>query len=296
MFLSLTLVALYTWKSGVLAGPHFADFKRSAGPFAESWRGADVAGGFLAIFTPFLFSYFLFTKRKIMKLASFIGALVCLMGLFTTYSRGSILALAISSILMILISTKHLLKTSKVTAFIILITFIGLGLNWRMWIPQSIIHRVQGTTVQEETYGGELPLDESSLGRIDKWKAGLEIFKINPLFGVGLKIPEYVMETDTHNSFIQIAAEMGIFGFLVFILLILGIFIQAKSLLETEFAWLGIGFIGCLIAFIFVNMFYSNFFRDTVVGTFWVMLGMLVASKQFTLAVLLKKNAQFKSR
>lgn len=282
MLLSLILVGLHTWKGGILAGPHFADFKRSPGPFGQDWRGADIAGGFIGTFTPFLLSFTLLTKKKILKLAGFTGLMICCFGLFATYSRGSILALGVAFILTVLLTAKQILKTSKITAIIIFVTFIGIGLNWQKWVPQSIIHRVQGTTVQEETFGGEPPLDESSQKRIAKWQEGLEIFKSNQLFGVGFRIPEFVIGTDTHNSFIQIAAEMGIFGFLVFIWFLISILLKAKSLLKTEFDWLGIGFIGCIIAFIFVNMFYSNFFRDTVVGTFWVLLGLLVSAKKLS--------------
>jgi O-antigen ligase len=281
--LSLVLVALHTWRGGVLAGPHFADFKRSSGPFAQDWKGSDIAGGFLATFTPFLLAFTLLTNKKILKLAGFGGLVVCSLGLFATYSRGSILALGIASIICILLSVKQILKTSKITSIIIFVAFIGIGLNWEKWVPKSIVHRVQGTTVQEETYSGELYLDESSQSRMKKWEAGLEIFKMNPLFGVGYRIPEFIMTADTHNSFIQIAAEMGIFGFLIFIWFLISILIKAKSLLKTEFDWLGIGFIGCVISFILVNMFYSNFFRDTVVGTFWVLLGMLASAKKFTI-------------
>ncbi|MEW6169950.1 MAG: O-antigen ligase family protein [Candidatus Omnitrophota bacterium] len=282
ILLSLGLVALHTWKSGMLAGPHYADFKRSSGPFGEGFKGADIAGGFLAIFTPFLLSYSIFTKKRIEKIAGFLGLGICIMALFATYSRGSIAALLIAVLIMILSSLKHFFKTSKISTMIILITFIGLGLTWERWVPQSIIHRIEGTTAQEESYGGELPLDESSQGRIKKWEVGIEVFRMNPIFGVGFKIPEFVLKSDTHNSFIQIAAEMGIFGFLVFLLFLLSIFIKTKSLLKTEYVWLGVGFIGCLIAFIIVNMFYSNFFRDTVVGTFWVLLGLLVSAKKLS--------------
>ncbi|MFC1709907.1 O-antigen ligase family protein [Candidatus Omnitrophota bacterium] len=108
----------------------------------------------------------------------------------------------------------------------------------------------------------------------------------SPITGLGFKIPEYILATDTHNAFIQIAAEMGIFGILVFVWFLWRVFRHASALLNTEFAVIGIGFMGCLVSFIVVNVFYSNFFRDTVVGTFWIMLGILAASKSF----LVKKN------
>jgi O-antigen ligase len=278
--LSIILVALFTWQRGMLAGPHFADFKRSSGPFALDWSGADIAGGFLAIFTPLLLSYFLLVKKNILKFIAFIGLAICLLGIFATYSRGSIFALAIASVVVVLVAAKYFMKTSKISAIIILIIFIGSVLGWQRWVPESIVNRIQGT-VKEQTYGYESSLDQSSEKRIDIWKAGMELFWSNPLTGVGFKRPEYELGVDTHNAFILIAAEMGIFGILVFLWFLWRVFREAISFQGTEFIFLGIGCIGCMTAFIVVNMFYSNFFRDTVVGSFWIMLGMLAVSKRY---------------
>lgn len=278
--ISIILVGLHVWRNGMLAGMHFADFKRSSGPFGIGWEGSDIAGGFLAVFTPFLLSTTLLARKKILKSLGSFGLIICFLGIFATYSRGSMLALGIASIITILIAAKYFLKTSKFTAVVILFIFVVLAFNWQRWVPQSILNRIEGT-VQEETYGGESKLDISSQKRIGAWRTSLAIFKMNPIIGVGFKVPEYTLSYDAHNTFIQILAEMGIVGFLAFLWFLWGVFRETASLLNTEFNYLRIGFIGCIIAFIIVNMFYSNFFRDTVVGTFWIALGMLAASKKF---------------
>jgi len=276
--LSIALVGIYTWKGGMLAGPHFADFKRSSGPFGIGWRGSDIAGGFLATFTPFLLAYFFFIKERIRKIFVGIGIIFCVLGLFATYSRGSILSFGIASILCIAMSIRYLLKRSKFTVAIILVIFVLLLVKWQNWMPQSIVHRFQGTIVGE-SYGDTETLDESSQGRIEKWIGGINIFLDNPLFGVGFRRPQYELGVDTHNAFILILAESGIFGFIAFLWFLLAVLREARILLNTEFNFLGIGMIGCVISFVFVNMFYSNFFRDTVVGTFWIGLGLLAAGR-----------------
>ncbi|MFC1709906.1 O-antigen ligase family protein, partial [Candidatus Omnitrophota bacterium] len=168
--LSVVLVGLHTWQNGMLAGPHFADFKRSSGPFAEGWTGSDIAGGFLAIFTPFLLSFFLLTKKRISKILSLGGLGICIFGLLATYSRGSIVALVAALVFTILVSAKRLLKTSKGTAVIIFIIFTALLWKWQYWVPQSIVHRSEGTVVvQDEIYSdGDVSFDPSSEGRINK--------------------------------------------------------------------------------------------------------------------------------
>lgn len=280
---ALVLVGLYTYRGGMLAGTHFADFKRASGPFGEEFRGADIAGGFLAIFTPFLLSFTLLTKNKKTKLLALGGLLICIIGIFTTYSRGSILALGAASIITVFATIRQLLKTSRISALLIFLLFIALAVKWQVWVPESIIHRAKETTQERTGIYVSPELDESSQSRIDKWKFGIEIFKMNPLFGMGFGVPEFMLSTDTHNAFIQTAAEMGVFGILVFIWFLIAILLEAKRLLNTEFNIIAVGFIGCIIAFVFVNMFYSNFFRDTVVGTFWVMLGILTSCKRYAI-------------
>jgi len=272
----------------MLAGPHFADFKRSSGPFGVGWRASDIVGGFLAIFTPFILSFALLAKRKILKVLGFAAIGICLMGLFATYSRGAILAFAAASIATILASLKHFFKTSKLAVVIILMVLVGLSLSWQRWVPESIVHRAESTIkgkINAQDYWDRPSLDESSQGRIDKWKAGIAIFLTAPIFGVGFKIPEYMLSYDAHNTFILVAAEMGIFGLLVFLWLLFAVFRESLALLNTEFVPIAIGFIGCLVGFFVVNMFYANFFRDTVVGSFWIILGILAACKKNAFAL-----------
>lgn len=279
--LTLVLVGISTARGGMLAGQHFADFKRSSGPFGEGFRGSDIAGGFLAMFSPFALSFALLTRNKILKISGIAGLIICATGMLTTYSRGSMLALGIALLISSLFSIKTLLKTSKISVVVIIITLLGLIINWERWVPDSIIHRVDETIQEDNSLYAEQKLDESSKSRFSKWNAGFEIFATNPLVGVGFKIPEYMFSTDTHNAFIQMLAEMGIFAILSLVWFLWRILQESIKLSNTDFSYIGIGFIGCITAFLVVNMFYSNFFRDTVVGSFWVALGMLSSSKNF---------------
>jgi len=278
--ISIALVGLSTIRGGTLAGVNFADFKRSSGPFGEDWVAADIAGGFLAIFTPFLLSALLLSRKILFRLLSFLGVVVCVTGLLTTYSRGSIVALLLSfivSILFILIHQRRITFFSRVTIFVLIIT--GL-LSWRLWAPQTIITRMENTIVEDE-YDNPVALDKSSQKRIDIWNAHLALLQTSPVFGIGFGQSKHMLGVDPHNAFILIAVEMGILGFLAFLWFLWGVFYEANYLLKTEFMMVGLGFIGCLSAFMVVNMFYANFFRDTVAGTFWIALGILSASKKY---------------
>ena len=277
---TIFLVGLHTWRNGMLAGENFADFKRSSGPFAEGWKGSDIAGGFLAIYIPFIIATAFFLKKIKWQILCFFCLGVSVLGILTTYSRGSILALAVAFITIILFNFKYFAKVTKLTKIaLIFILFIG-AFGWKIWVPKTIVNRAEGT-VTEDSYQ-QSQLDESSQGRLAIWSSGMEVFKGSPIFGAGFRMVQNKLGVDPHSAFILILAEMGIIGFLIFLWFLVAVFKEALALLNTEFIAIGMGFIGLIVAFCIVNMFYANFFRDTVSGSFWVILGILAAAKKIS--------------
>ncbi len=73
-------------------------------------------------------------------------------------------------------------------------------------------------------------LDESSQGRIDSWLDGLKMFLTRPLFGVGAgafawaRVENFGTYLNAHSLYIQVIAELGLFGVMAYFLFIRGIF------------------------------------------------------------------------
>ena len=284
LLFTLVLVAISTWRQGMLEGPTFADFKRSSGPFAEGSSGSDIAGGFLATFTPLLLAYSLFAQRKLLQIIGFSGFIICVFGTLATYSRGSILGLACAIVLIILLTLKYRQKLTRISTIAIVVIILGGLITWKSWFPKALLSRIEGT-VTHDAYLEETTFDKGTEERIDIWKSGMELVKINPLFGIGFKKVQYTLNVDPHNSFILVLAEMGISGLLFFLLFIIGIARESGRLLKTEFVGSGIGFLGLVIAFLILNNFYANFFRDTVSGSIWIALGLLAANKRILFVI-----------
>ena len=134
--------------------------------------------------------------------------------------------------------------------------------------------------------------DADSLQRLAYWKYGLVVIKSHPLLGVGYHnwlaylaymIPEgmgpYGIIQEPHNIYIQAAAELGIAGLFVFLLMIVFAFvINARTrtitkdmdhrLLFNLTYGLDAGLIGYLVAGSFVTVLYYPFF--------WVQIAMIV--------------------
>ena len=82
--------------------------------------------------------------------------------------------------------------------------------------------------------------DYSSSLRFQMWRRGLTLFKENPVFGIGWGGYRYntIYGIETHNVYIQLLAETGVVGFLIYVLtnahlFILGI-INTKRNIEAE--------------------------------------------------------------
>lgn len=121
-------------------------------------------------------------------------------------------------------------------------------------------------------------------GRVEIWGRGLQLILSNPITGVGVncfpmaigyereaegKIPKWQA---AHNSYIQIATETGVIGFIIFIAIIIACLknFSHYSRMETsspearEFktiaGLLQMGFIGSLISAFFLTQGYSILF------------------------------------
>ncbi len=305
--LSIVLVGVQTMRTGVLGGANFGDHKRAYGPFGVDYNASDIAGGFIATFTPFVFSYFLFEKNKLFKMAAAVGLGICVMGLFATYARGALLAFVFGCAVMFALALPELMKRSKLYGVFTVFALIVLMATWQVWVPESIIKRTSETVVvsEEESqpsilevesmyeHVGSLDtaglpagfdkLDLSSQMRILRWRNMMNLIQENFMFGIGFRQTLYLYDVDAHNSFLQIGAEMSIFGLLVFLWMLFCVFREGFKLMKTEYAILGAGAVGAIASFCAVNNFYSNFFRNTVVGTFWIALGLLAAAKRLYL-------------
>lgn len=62
--------------------------------------------------------------------------------------------------------------------------------------------------------------EESAYGRIDAWHAGIQMFRDNPLFGVGLDGFTDYHHLTAHNSYILVLAELGASGYIMWTLMI----------------------------------------------------------------------------
>jgi O-antigen ligase len=223
---------------------------------------------------PLSIHYVTQNNSSIKRIFGIVTVSVSLVTILLTGSRGGMLGLI--SILVILFFTKvsGITWSKKITLLIIAFAlFATFGSSINMDRYKTL-----------ETMGSDYNMTDEE-GRIALWRAGIQIALSNPFTGVGVNcIPNAIGEMraaqdastrkwqTVHNSYIEIAAEIGLIGFIVFSSMIIGTFkeftlsrkVQITSPHAKEFqsiaAALQIGFIGSLVTAFFLSQAYSIIF------------------------------------
>lgn len=247
-------------------GASFQYDKRVGGPFEAVGLGPNHLGAFMADYASLVLAFFIMEKEKIKKYFSLATCAFSLHPLFFSYSRGAYLATAAAFTFFGLVKKRALLAI-----------IIGLVVAWQAVLPASVVDRIQMTESEE----GEL--EGSAAHRLDLWDHAVNVFKSNPVFGVGFNGFGFTVEegelTDTHNFYLKTLAEQGIIGISLLIAVLFKAFISGMRLFKggmTDFQrTLGLGFMGTVIAMAVTNMFGDRWSYFVIGSYFWILWGMV---------------------
>lgn len=168
---------------------------------------------FISIFIAGLFSKIMVSaKKNKFLIANIVMLSVSFFALIITNKR-SFLIINIVCILFIWIifTFKNRLKNNKKILIPIIILFIFL--ITKKFLPEDNNIIMKFKILSDSS--------DFSNGREYLWNETIKIFKENPYFGIGINAIDSKLDNLTHNIYIQLLAEMGIFGSLFFWSLIL---------------------------------------------------------------------------
>lgn len=248
-------------------GDAFDYDKRYGGPFETVGLGSNHLGAFIAYTSAIFLGLFFYDTDKRRKWLYLATVLFSLHPLFFAYSRGAYMA-AFGVIAFFGVMKKKSL----------LVLVIAILLAWQTILPASVVDRIMMT----ETESGEI--EGSAAHRLVLWDHAMDLFKQNPIFGVGfggfgLTVPEGETLTDTHNFYMKTLSEQGIIGISLFLLILALSFFSGWRLLKigkTPFhKGLGFGFMGVVIAMMITNMFGDRWSYFALGGYFWVFWGLV---------------------
>ena len=219
----------------------------------------------------------LFLKEKKWRYLFLAFALINAVCLLLTSTRGSWLGFFAGLLFMIYFSNKKLFLVLPV----LLVGFYFLG-------PSAFSDRVKNMFD---------PTWRTNAKRIFWWSVGIEIFKDNPVFGIGdvstsNKFKEYAPPGTTefaghmHNNFIHIAVTLGMVGLAAFIYMITSIFVALfKNLTKIKIRGpSGAAVVIAISSFIAFNvngLFEWNFGDAEIIMLAWFFIGMSLAVQFF---------------
>ena len=157
--------------------------------------------------------------RGIRRVLAAAVALICVLTVIMTMSRGGFIGLVVVSVLLLFRLGKASLAP-RVVILVTVVTFLAGAAPARYWDLMSTIWKPSAGGAYSET---------GVLSRVELWKRGFNLFLGAPLTGVGIGAFEVAEGLShggwgawvaAHNSYIQLATELGVGGFALFMALI----------------------------------------------------------------------------
>jgi len=229
------------------------------------------------------FGFFLLRWGKLHYWSLLIPFLIQFRGIMVTFSRGGYLAFAFGLFAIIFFR-------SKVLFFLLLIATVFTIAN-PFFLPAGIRYRMGQTFHTSPSYMDDITeesLETSARTRVEVWKGGIEMIKDYPLLGVGYglfqqRIPDYWSghkEIDAHNTYLIVAAEMGIPALIIFLWIIWIVFWHTRLLFVTTAdpfsKALALGFLGGIFGLLMSNMFGSRLNSQEVSSYFWILAALIM--------------------
>jgi O-antigen ligase len=217
--------------------------------------------------------------------------LISLMTVVKTGSRGAFLAL-IAVLLYMLFQFDSFTARTRYTAVAVMALLLLLVADANYWsMMQTLLN-------PQEDYNWVGGADE---GRMEVWKRGIGYMLQRPLFGVGASAfpvaegtilnlasrEEYgigLKWSAAHNSFVQIGAELGVGGLVIFCVLLGSAFFACHEIGRgdgrrgaTAPAALGQAFCASLIGYLVAGFFLSQAYAVYLFATFGIIVGFIKA-------------------
>lgn len=239
----------------------------------------NVLASYLILVIPIVFSLLLYVPKRGEKILLTFSLVVMAICLIFTGSRAGWLALVGAMSFLVLIEKKRRVAIGLTLVIIVVASILIPSVSARL----STIFDLNFSTNKERIYGA---------------KSTLQMIRDHPLTGTGINTfyyvyPQYQLPEATlhlghaHNVFLQIGAEMGLFGLIIFLWLLIRVFkIGWETLRRTRNDYLRvvtIGLLASLIAFLVNQEFDYTWGTGSLFVFFWVLLAMLLVIRNIAL-------------
>ncbi|MCI0514436.1 O-antigen ligase family protein [candidate division KSB1 bacterium] len=245
--------------------------------------GSHRFASYVIMILPLLLSSILTDKRwrqRFIYLSLLVSGLIILV---YTYSRGGWVGFVVGMLVFLLLKVAQSEKRGNTVLQVVFLMILVVGILFQF--KDDIFLRITG-----EDYG-------SARSRIPMMQIAFEIIKANPFLGVGLNNYTLVMSTydftgitytyqqPVHNTYLQLAAEVGIWGLITFAGLLIILFwraIQTQRRSDVFFQNQMVGLISGAVGLLVHNTMNNGTIDSESFVLFWFLAGLMVAISNMT--------------
>lgn len=268
-----------------------------------SFATANAFAAWLVIMIPLFLGLAGWLKNRILKFSFIFLALILTVCLVLSFSRGGWIGFVFAmSLAAVFIFKNAKLKIKMAALFFSFCLFAGF-----FCMPPATLFEIKSAVksfcrVDFSCYGGGSLMDRlvsfgdteeiGVVNRLSLWSEALHLIENDPLFGCGLNtyvtaVKQYKgLEAEvaySHNSYLQMAAETGIPGFMVFLWFLFRFFKEGLRWIGQKKDFLVLGLMTGLLAFLIHAFFDNHFYSLQLAALFWYMLGLTTAAMKLGL-------------
>ena len=270
--LVVALLGVVQYFTGVQMRPEWLDTENNTDIAVRVYSvffNPNILAEYLVLITPIAVGMTWYTKSMRKKFLFAASTGILLLCIVMTLSRGGWVGIALAALAFVLLVDKRLLLLG-----------VPIILGGLAFLPQKVLDRITsiGSTV-----------DSSNLYRIKIWNITMDVIRDNLIAGVGFG---YMPFKDTferyirtmpiyhaHNTYLEVAAEIGLIGFIFFMLLLLSTLKYAYvNLVKSEdkyFKYLGAGLFASIIGIMGHGLVEHFLYIPRIIFTFWIVLGII---------------------
>lgn len=193
----------------------------------------------------------------------------------------------------LLINIVFAYSRNAMAGLVIGLVVLAIVYSWRLLVP---IGGVAALVFLIPQIGGrlkEIGSGSENFTRLKLWKTAWYMIKEHPLLGVGNgnfvslydsyveKYPELYAYYEykrfpCHNSYLKIQSELGVFGSIFFIGILISSLVKIKNIImfaeDNLYKYFYTGFLASVLAFLFMNLSDNLFFVPKTTTFFWLLL------------------------
>jgi len=290
-------IAIYQYLTGTFTNPYWGLAESEVMNIISGVEGYRIMGTYgdpnffaqiMVVIIPIALNRLIFEKHMILKVLAAWALAASFLTVVFTFSRGGFLALCM--VLGLLVLWRKPPLVAVLSAILILIMLIP-------FLPPTYFERLETILEYLPFRGADVRSEVSFRGRMSEYAVGFQMFQDNPILGIGYEnYPVYYLdysmklgldprrtERSAHSLYLEVIAEQGLVGFLLFGYVLFSTFTSLgiarrtfKKIAMDEFSDLAlafqIGFLGYLTAALFIHGAYPR--------NLWLLIGIGLSAQQ----------------